>query len=343
MPWLPSRRNKRLRIVLFIAVAVAFCAGILHLLDGPRVGRKGLSLAHKLFRFKDGIWTPSPAIPGDWGRFEISSRGTLWIAAFDGLSRLDGDRWTHYGKKEFGTSTDWIRGGLALHDEEVWGATKEGAVRFNGQSWHFFKDALKTDWPTDTVAGRSGIWIIDDYGNLSHFDGLHWTIRSLKTILSAPPPAGWTYWLDADVPPRLAMTGDGRLWVFWHGLWWQDGEEWREIRIEGVDFTQALLIGHDADSVWLRLGGTSEIVAVTAEGRVTARYGWREMGLSGRPEIRALAASKGRIWVATSAGLLVFGGGLWQNLGWPSDYSWITDVALAPDGSAWVRGTKVGH
>ena len=324
------RKNKWVMAVLLIAVSVTLWAS----------DRKVHHYTSKLFRFKDGVWMPSPAIPHGLGRYDVSSRGAVWTAeGTGGLSRLDGSHWTHYGKTEFGSPTDWIRGGFALRDEEVWGATNKGVVRFDGKSWRFYSDALKTDWPTDTTAGRSGIWVIDCYGNLSHFDGEHWTIRSLKSILSAPPPPGWGYWLDADVPPRLVMTGDGRLWVFWHGLWRQDGEEWREIQLPGMDFKQALLIGHDTDSVWLR-SGDSEIVAVTPDGRVTARHGWREMGISRKPEIRALVESNGRLWVATSAGLVVFEGGRWQNVGWPADYWWITYVTLAPDGSAWVMGTK---
>jgi hypothetical protein len=332
--------NMRLMTVLLIAVFMALCSGCSTDYHSGTEGRKHHNFTSKLFRFKGGVWTPSPEIPDGPGKYEVSSRGDVWTALWTGgLSRLDGSRWTRYGKTEFGTTTDWIRGGFALRDEEVWAATNKGVIRFDGKFWRFYKDALKTDWPTDMVAGRSGIWVIDFYGNLSHFAAGDWTIRSLKTISSAPPPAGWEYWLDADEPPRLAMTGDGRVWVFWHGLWRQDGEEWREIRLHGMDFTKALLIGRDQDSVWLR-SGDSEIVAVTADGRIRARHGWREIGLSRKPEIRALVVSKGQIWIATSAGLVVSDGRRWQNVGWPSDYSWITDVALAPDGGAWVRGTK---
>jgi len=65
------------------------------------------------------------------------------------------------------------------------------------------------------VAGRSGVWIVDFYGNLSHFDAEDWTAENLKTITSAPPPKDGL--AGCDQPARLTMTGDGRLWIFWHG------------------------------------------------------------------------------------------------------------------------------
>ena len=145
--------------------------------------------------------------------------------------------------------------------------------------------------------------------------------------------------MDADEPARLTVTGDGRLWIFWHGLWRKDGEVWGEIRVAGLDLTRALLIGHDEDSVWLR-SGDAEVVSITADGVIKARHTWREMGLSGKPEIRSLAVAGGRIWVGSSGGLLVLDGERWRNLGHPVDYDWIVDVVVSPHASAWVLGLK---
>lgn len=328
-------RKKRRLTVLLIGISVAVCSGC------KTEGRKHHNFVSKLFRFKDGIWTPSPAVPNGFGVYDVSSRGTVWVADWPGgLSRLDGDSWTHYGKTEFGTTSDWMRAGFVLRGEEAWGATKEGVLRYDGKSWSIYKDALQSDWPTDIVAGRSGIWVIDFHGNLSRFDGDHWTIRNLKVISSEPPPDGWSYWLDADYPPRLVMTGDGRLWVWWHGLWIEDGEEWRSIRLEGIDIRQAVPIGHDANRVWMWFPRAGEMIGVTADGVVGTRYGRRELGLSGNGNVSALVASNGRMLLATNTGLAAFDGRTWQRKGWPEDFRWLVGVALAPDGSAWVKGMK---
>ncbi len=337
------RNLRRWRVLLLLGTSgmlLGDVAGWLRRSAQP--SKYGPSYAHKLFRLHDGIWTPAPAFT-DRAQFALSKRGVLWTLDLSGqLSSLNGERWTHFGGTGFGEPKDRLAVGmhrLMLRDEEVWKATAKGVASFNGKAWRLYESVLKTEWPVDMVAGRSGVWLVDFYGNLSHFDGENWTVENLKTISSAPPPQGWGYWLDADQPARLTMTGNGRLWIFWHGLWRREGEGWGEIRVPGLNLTRALLIGHDDDSVWLR-SEDAEIVSVTADGVVRARHSWREMGLSKRPEIRSLAAADGRIWVASSGGLFVLDGERWRNLGHPVDYDWIVDVAVAPHGSAWVLGLK---
>jgi hypothetical protein len=198
------RRHARLMTALLLGVPLALL--VLRPLILPRVMRY-FRASRAVFHFKDGAWTPTPQVPGGaWG-LEVSSRGAVWtISIKGGLCRLGGDHWTHYGNKQFGSHADRLRSGLALRDEEVWGAIDEGAVRFDGQSWRLYTDALKTHAGFDIVAGRSGVWIVDKDGNLSHFDGTRWTIRSLSGVV---PPAGKD---SRDLRPFLAMTGDGRLW-----------------------------------------------------------------------------------------------------------------------------------
>jgi len=332
-------REGKATLIAAIFIAVSLIANVS--CAGER--KKGHNFASKLFHFKNGVWTPAPAF-ADRAGFALSSRGILWIWDRSGeLGKLDGELWTRYGKTQFGEPKDRLATPMtrvALQDDVLWKVTSKGVARFNGKSWRLYEEALKTDWPIDMVAGPSGVWIIDFYGNLSHFDDGKWTIQSLNVISSAPPPPGWNHWLDADEPPRLILTGDGRLWVFWHGLWRQDGEGWNEIRLQDLGLSRALLIGHDEDTVWLRSQG-SDIVSVAADGTTRERYSWRKMGLSRQPEIRSLTVVSKRIWVATSEGLIVFDGQRWNSMGWPSDYSWIVSIAPAPDGSAWVRGVKV--
>lgn len=321
-------------------IAVVFVAASLIGCSSCNPEKKHHRYTTKLFHLQDGIWTPAPESE-HVSEYVVSRRGVLWTLDASGrLSKMDGGRWTRFGNTEFREPT---RLGvpmrhLALWGEGVWKTTAEGAACFNGKSWRLDKGTLKTDWPVDIVSDGSGIWIIDFYGNLSHFDGNNWTVQNLQTISSAPPPQGWRYWLDADVPARLALTGDGRLWIFWHGLWRQEGGGWREIPVQNLDLTRALLVGHDEGGVWLASG--EGIVLVTADGRVGAHHSWGEMGLPRQPAIGSLAVAGGRTWVATSGGLLVFDGQHWRNIGHPAGYDWIEDVAVATDGSAWVLGVK---
>jgi len=291
----------------------------------------------RVFHLKDGVWTPTPPFPGGLYGLKASAKGAVWSIANSrgGLCRLDGDRWTYFGKQQFGSHTDWLPGGFALRDEEVWGATDAGVVRFDGPSWRLYAEALTTARPSATVAGSSGVWIIDEDGNLWHFDGSSWTTQSLAGVVPAEPPARGS---EGDDDPGMAMTDDGRVWVSWRGLWRQDGDAWREVRSPGLNLAEVWPIGHDAENVWLWLWRTGEVAEAAPDGRVAARYGWREMGVPKSAVMSRLVASKGRIWIASSSGLLTFAGGRWSNRGLPPGCTALRDVALAPDGSAWVLG-----
>lgn len=291
----------------------------------------------RVFHLKDGVWTPTPPFPGGLYRLQVSDKGAVWSIANrrGGLCRLDGDRWTYFGGQQFGTRADWLDGGFALRGEEVWAAGAEGAVHFDGHSWRLYPDALKTTRPTATVAGSSGVWIVDEDGNLSHFDGRAWTTQSLAGIVPAQPPPGQS---EGDDDPGLAITGDGQVWVSWRGLWRQDGDSWREVRSPGLNLAEAWPVGNGAENVWLSLSRTNEIAEVTPEGRVAARYGPREMGVPKSAVIGRLAVSNGQIRIATSSGLLEFGGGRWTNRGLPPGCTMLRNVVLGPDGSVWVLG-----
>ena len=334
MSRLPFRRNTRLLGVLIPVVGFIACALLTRIGPGAT---PDFSDTRGIFRFHDGVWIPSPPLPGGVCGLQVSSRGAVWTVARSrgGLSRVDGARWTRYSATDFGGGTNWIRGGFALNEEEVWGATDKGVVRFDGQHWRVYKDALKTDKPLVTVAGPSGVWVVDDDANLSHFDGTSWSIQNLNETLSQAPSGGGE---DTD-SPDLTMTGDSRLWILWHGLWRQEGDTWRAIRPGGVDLTYAYLIGHDAERVWLRLGW-DEIAAVSADGKVAARFGGRDLGISERVRINGLAAAGGRIWLAINTGLLEFDGGRWHDVGRPPGTVVVTDVAVGPDGAAWVVAEK---
>jgi hypothetical protein len=332
MAKLPLRRNEKLMGALVIGVPMFFCPllGVIPFGTTP----PDFHDQRSVFRYHDGNWAPGPKLAGGIGEIQVSGDGSVWTTprARGGLSRLDGDHWTWYGRRDFGSSSNWLRGGFAVRATEVWGATDDGVVRFDGRSWRLYPEALQTDAPAAIVAGTSGVWVIDAEGNLSHFDGSAWTIRSLKDIMPALPGE------DDDDDPRLALTAKGALWVQWHGLWRQDGDAWRAIQPTGLDVKEAWLLSGEAENVWMWSWGTGEVAALTPEGRVAARHALPQTGPSARYRVDRLVAAGGSVWMAGSTGLLLFADGRLQNFGPPPGCRTVTDVALAPDGSIWAIG-----
>jgi hypothetical protein len=61
--------------------------------------------------------------------------GARWLA--DGA-------WVHYGAADFGTTTELVAG-FALQGEEVWAATGEGVLRFDGNKWTLYPEAPRCE------------------------------------------------------------------------------------------------------------------------------------------------------------------------------------------------------
>lgn len=331
MPRLPLRRNNVPLIVLLVFVSLGVTS-VIKTFDPS--ARPDFRQSRSVYHFENGIWTPTPQQPGGIDGLHISQTGAVWTAPASryGLSRLSGGRWTRYEGIDMGVPTNWVRGGFTLSADELWGATDMGVIHFDGQSWHAYPEALKTSTPAAIVAGDSGVWVVDEYGNLSHFDGKSWSIRNLTGDLDVVPRSDGQDW---NVPD-LVMTAGGTPWIWWHGLWQQEGGHWRELKPAGIDLKDAALLGQDADQVWFELPG--EIVAVTAEGRVRAHYGIAGAGVSKHAQFYRIAASGGRIWLATGSGLMVFDRNQWTNAGQPPGTVAVTDVAPGEHGSVWVVG-----
>ena len=319
--------------LLLWLVPVSVCSLLARFHSGPA---PDFSDTRSVFLFRNGVWTAAPQLDGGVHGVEVSPAGLVWTLARTrgGFARLNGASWTSYGPKDLGTRTNWVRGGFALYGEEVWGATPEGVVHFDGQKWRLYPEALKTRQPLQIVAGRSGVWVTDDDGNLSHFEGSKWTIQDLSSILLAARQNDQ----DDYELPAMALTEDGHLWLRWHGLWHQKGDQWQQVQPTDVDLSTAYLIGQDGERIWLWLSGTNEMAAITSDGKVAGRYSVKDLGIAAGVTISRVTASEGRIWIASQAGLLAFDGTRWRNIGRPPGTVVVTDVAAGPDGSAWLVG-----
>jgi hypothetical protein len=197
-----------------------------------------------------------------------------------------------------------------------------------------YPEAVKTRRAAATAAGPSGVWVIDESANLSHFDGEAWSVENLK---KSPPGTDWDDRVEED-QPELRETADGAVWLLLGGLWRMDGAGWRHIKRDDINWFDATMIGQDGDRVWLN--DDPHIFEVKPDGGTGKVFDRRELPISRDAEIYRLAAAGGKIWLATAKDLLVFDGKNWQRRGIPPGTTLVTEVAAGGDGSAWVVAEK---
>ena len=333
----PRPKPTRLLTVLVIPVLIAIVTIVL--------GRSTILYSAKtaVYRFNNGAWSATDALPGTAEDIQVSPQGVVWVSTsfHAGLSKTNAGHWTSYNGSDFGTATNYPWGGFTLSGEDVWAATQEGVVRYSGDRWRLYKDALATDKPASIVATGSRVWVIDQDANLSSFDGSHWSIRNLKKDM---PGVSWTQ----DVSyrrPALAVGADGRLWLLWKGLWRLDDGRWGEILVDGRPRRYAEFAGHTSDAIWIADG--SELIALNAAGEVVSRLTKTAIGMTAAGTIYRVSSNPASLWVATSEGLFERDSRSWRKIPPPaSGVISIECLVVAPDSSVWVIGalpTRTGR
>lgn len=305
-----------------IIIVVAAAGIVLYAMQG--------TWARRLVYLDEEGWQTAPGYMISPRDFKISPAGVVWSIE-SGVGRLDGNQYEMYRDGQFGNySHKKPRGGVAFRNQEVWVAHEEGVLRFDGQHWRLFREALRTSRPESIAANAAGVWVVDDSGNLSHFDGASWTISDLNKAL---PEAKWSG-IIVSSHPALALTADGVLWIAWQGLWRFDGRNWKEARPGGSRAQDVTLVGPESHRLWL-LHATGILEAVGESGDVTAHYTPADLNLSPKNRITAVAADGNEIYVGTSEGLFVLFGGRCRRIAGPDDTPVVAKVAVAPGGSVW--------
>ncbi|HEX4592714.1 MAG TPA: tetratricopeptide repeat protein [Bryobacteraceae bacterium] len=289
----------------------------------------------RIYKFKDGTWSSTDALPGAAGDIQVSLGGVVWVSTsfHAGFSKTTDGHWTSYSGSDFGTTTNYMWGGFVLTGEDLWGATQEGVVHYDGKGWKLYKEALASDKPASIIAEGTRVWVIDDDGNFSIFDGSRWSIRSLKKEM---PAVSW----GGDMSfrrPALTLGPDRTVWLSWKGLWQLQGGRWVEVRPDGKSPRTAEFAGVTSAGVWI-VNGT-ELIAIDAAGQVVTRVNKSDLGLGPAGALHRVAASSGSLLVATSEGLFQREARSWQKLSLPAaGVNNLDRIVVAPDSSVWVIG-----
>jgi len=295
-----------------------------------------------VFRQTSHGWEPLPPLASAGFGIHISDSGVAWVQTLKGLSRLEGASWRSYTKSDFGTEHGYIPGQFTLDGEDVWCATYEGMLHFDGKRWRRYPRNVTTALATSIAAARGQVWVIDREGNLSHFDGSAWAVRKVDL-----PGVPWNVWSARR--PKLAVTGNGALWLAYQGLWRYDGVSWTRIpsasseaELLGATPPGSYLDGGKrvvtGGGVWVFEGG--EVVGYDVDGAPAVRYKLHDLGLTDSARVYGIAGQAPVFAVTSSQGLVWFDGNQWHRerltrLG----ISIASSIAVAPDGSVWGIGS----
>jgi tetratricopeptide (TPR) repeat protein len=286
-----------------------------------------------LFHQTSSGWQQLPSPKGYPESVRVSKSGTAWVLTWgrSGLNRWDGTQWRSYTSTDFGTRASFLDREFTLDGENLWVATEQGMLHWDGQKWQ--NDPQVTAgtgaW---TVAGGGEVWVVDSTGKQSHFAKGQWNSQQV----SLP---GVTWSKRAYGPPtRLARTEDGSVWLMRQGLWRWDGTNWIRITAGEESLQDAELLGAAGNRIWL--SDASGLRSMSSDGKRWTVYTNKLIGLDEDGSVNETVSAGDRTWFATSNGVIEFDGSKWSKLAIPGDgIENIHRVAAGAEGSLWIIGT----
>lgn len=265
-------------------------------------------------------------------RITRDSRGLLWFATRDGLSRFDGVRFTTYTMKD-GLPHPTVNHLLETRGGEYWVATNGGGIcRFQpkprpGKHSTFVAYRLGETPPSNRVnilhEDRNGrLWAGTDAGVF------RWEAGAFRTVaLASVTRDVWAF----------AEDGEGNLWIghrFGLTRIGRDGiEDHQKIRpSERDDLVHALLVDREAN-LWV---GHARTLMVRRRNGSRRWYAIKD-GLADDRIAALHQAADGRIWIGTLSGLAEFDGERFRGYT-AQDLPMRAPQALAEDinGNIWV-------
>jgi len=236
----------------------------------------------------------------------VDAQGHVWIAHSDGLSTFDGKAWTHFPDANYPTS---MVEAIAFDQQgRAWIGQYKGVTVFDGKEWKTYgSDLFGLSQPAassvnDIAIDQSGrVWVATNSG-VSMFDGSKWT------------PYDESRGMKEQGVEAIAVGHDGRIWVgHIFGVEVYDGARWTSYgsllcNVEVKELFQVKSLAVDAQG--RILAGT---FGATTSGHLCIFDGkaWTSIPVGGRSVEHIATDAKGRIWLGTSLGVMVFDGSGW--------------------------------
>ncbi len=266
------------------------------------------------------------------------SKGAVWVATGEGVSRYDGSVWTHYlSDSPFNASATYD----IAEDEKgvLWFATWNGVRAFDGTKWSAWRDEIPGVVAYHIATGKNGAkWFGTDKG-LVRYDGAKWkTIgpqECVRTIFVDSKDRVWVLYADdkptvhLDVitgetatatPVKITfpqnLTGaigeapDGSIWCGagreFHVF---DGVSWKTIPLTG-DLPHTLSCVAKAPDGRLWFGGDNNEIFRIENGNVICAP--LETGPAWFTVYSAAVDPRGVKWFGTERGLSRYDGTRWK-------------------------------
>lgn len=280
-----ERRVQRATLILgMVIVAVVIIGGWL-LLQNRTTSAGGLFY----YDGRQSEWVPNEGVPHTPLKVEVAENGDIWVQlqSADGLLHYNRTVFDIFRREQFGTESGKLAGGFVLDGDEVWGATEDAVIHFDGQSWTAYPEAVpEGSRPAMLAINDAGVYLATEDGALMQFDGENWTESEL--------PGG-------DALPTALYGLSDRLWLSQGGLWRYRDSAWSRVQPAGLDFDETThLLGLETGSAWVLHQGI--LYNLDTNQTVVTSYKLDSFGLPPTANVTDFNPSGGRLWIATDQG-----------------------------------------
>src|SRR5579871_2126266 len=93
-----------------------------------------------VYHMQNGRWQQLPELPGSAEELEVSASGKVWALIWQAgtgnqFARLDGPSWRIFQLPDAGARGVHLASGVVVDGEDLWAATPEGVVHWDGSHW----------------------------------------------------------------------------------------------------------------------------------------------------------------------------------------------------------------